>query len=275
MKTLEANGVRFAYLEQGTGPLVLLVHGFPDTAYTWDATMPAVAAAGFRVVAPFQRGYAPTAVPADGRYDMETLGRDVIALIAALGEERALLVGHDWGASAVMCAAATEPARVQLLVTLAIPHPAGVPKTPMLAWKARHFLTLKRKNAATKLAANDFAGVDALISRWSESWPDRPASESAHVKACFREPGALDAALGYYRQLSFSLPPALRKQIDVPSVAFAGTDDRIVTPRVFEKARTCYAKSYEVVQVPGSHFLHREHPDAFIPELVRVLRGAR
>jgi pimeloyl-ACP methyl ester carboxylesterase len=82
---VDAGGLRFGYLEQGTGPLVLLVHGFPDTAHTWDATMPALAAAGYRAVAPFTRGYHPTAIPADGAYDTDTLGNDVIALIDALG----------------------------------------------------------------------------------------------------------------------------------------------------------------------------------------------
>jgi pimeloyl-ACP methyl ester carboxylesterase len=85
VKTIEANGVRFAYLEHGTGPLVVLVHGFPDTAYTWDRAMPALADAGFRAVAPFTRGYFPTAIPADGNYDTETLGKDVLALIDAFG----------------------------------------------------------------------------------------------------------------------------------------------------------------------------------------------
>ncbi|HEY8086236.1 MAG TPA: alpha/beta fold hydrolase, partial [Polyangiaceae bacterium] len=123
---LEANGVRFAYLEEGQGPLVLLVHGFPDTAHGWDAVRPAIAAAGYRVVSPFTRGYAPSAIPADGAYDTETLGRDVLALIDAFGENRAIVVGHDWGASAAYAAATLAPDRVSLLVTVAIPHPASL-----------------------------------------------------------------------------------------------------------------------------------------------------
>src|SRR4051812_7152987 len=83
-KTVEANGVRFGYLEQGTGPLVLLVHGFPDTAHSWSHAMPLIAAAGYRAVAPFTRGYFPTAVPADDKYDGDTLGKDLLALIDAL-----------------------------------------------------------------------------------------------------------------------------------------------------------------------------------------------
>jgi pimeloyl-ACP methyl ester carboxylesterase len=95
LKKVHANGVDFAYFEAGRGPLVLMLHGFPDSAHTWDEARPAVAAAGFRCVTPFMRGYFPTAIPSDGKYDSETLGRDALALIAALGEERAIVVGHD------------------------------------------------------------------------------------------------------------------------------------------------------------------------------------
>src|SRR5947209_9869516 len=103
---IEANGLRFAYFEEGQGPLVLLLHGFPDTAHTWDEVRPALAGAGYRAVSPFMRGYFPTAIPADGKYDSETLGRDALALIEALGEKQAVVVGHDWGASAAYAAAA-------------------------------------------------------------------------------------------------------------------------------------------------------------------------
>src|ERR1700691_3187241 len=83
---VQANGLRFAYLEQGRGPLVILVHGFPDTAHTWDRALPALAEAGCRAVAPFTRGYHQTEIPADGAYDSATLGKDVLALIDALAE---------------------------------------------------------------------------------------------------------------------------------------------------------------------------------------------
>ncbi|HVK84025.1 MAG TPA: alpha/beta hydrolase [Kofleriaceae bacterium] len=269
---VSANGLRFAYLAAGAGPLVLLVHGFPDTAHTWDRTLPAIAAAGFRAVAPFTRGYHPTQIPADGAYDLDTLGRDLIALIEALGEERAVIVGHDWGAAAGYAAAALRPERVRLLVTLAIPHPGGMPRTPALAWSLRHFVSLRRKHAAARVRANDFAYVDELVRRWSPAW-SVPRAETAQVKKVFREPGCLDAALAYYRAVGLRLPASQRKQIMVPTVAFAGEHD-MIAPRVYEKARHKFEASYEVVQVPGGHFMHREHPDHFIPELVRVLREA-
>jgi pimeloyl-ACP methyl ester carboxylesterase len=264
-----ANGLRVAFFEEGRGPLVLLVHGFPDTAHTWDAVRPAVAAAGYRAVTPFQRGYAPTAIPSDGAYDSDTLGRDLLGLIEALGEKRAIVVGHDWGASAAYSAATLGPARVSKLVTVAIPHPASLRPTPRLVWNARHFFSLRRRGAVEMVRANDFAHVDELVRRWSPAW-DVPPGETDAVKRAFREPGCLDAALGYYRAMRLRPPHSQRSRIGVPTVSFAGLND-ILPPEAYDRATPWYTGRYEVVRMPGGHFMHREHPEHFVRELLRVL----
>jgi pimeloyl-ACP methyl ester carboxylesterase len=269
LRHVDANGVRFAYFEEGKGPLVLLAHGFPDTAHTWDAVRPALARAGYRAVSPFMRGYAPSAVPADGKYDSDTLGRDLLALVEALGEERAVFVGHDWGASAAYSAAGLGPERIRLLVTLAIPHPASILPTPAVAWAVRHFFYLRRRGAEDRVRAGDFAYVDELVHRWSPAW-EVPAGETDAVKNAFREPGCLEAALGYYRALSPRLPAGQRKKVTVPAVAFSGEHD-LMKPRAFERARSRYTAGYEVVHMPGGHFMHREHPDRFEVELLGAL----
>jgi len=206
LQTIQANGLRFAYLEEGSGPLVLLLHGFPDTPQTWDATRPALAAAGFRAVTPFTRGYAPTEIPAGEAYDPETLGRDAIALIEALGEEKAFLVGHDWGASAAFSAAGLAPERLRMLITVAIPHPASILPMPSMIWAARHFFSLSRAGAAGWIRAGDYAHIDELVHRWSPGW-DVPPGETDAVKEAVPQPGCLEAALGYYRALRPWLPP--------------------------------------------------------------------
>jgi pimeloyl-ACP methyl ester carboxylesterase len=270
---VHANGLRFAYLEEGSGPLVLLLHGFPDTPHTWDDVRPALARQGFRAVSPFTRGYFPTEIPTAEAYDADTLAADVLALITALGEESAIVIGHDWGAGAAYSAAAQGPSRIRLLVTVAIPHAASVIPTPKLLWTVRHFFTLSRKGAAARIRAGDFEHIDELVHRWSPAW-NVPPSETEAVKRAFREPGCLEAALGYYRALSVRLPRSQRKNTTVPSVAFAGTDD-LISPRAYERARRCYTGSYEVVTMPGGHFMHREHPEHFIRELTRVLEPYR
>ena len=108
---VDANGLKFAYLEEGTGPLVLMLHGFPDTAHTWDDLRSRIAAKGYRAVSPFMRGYHPTAIP-DRDADQETLARDALALVDALGASEAVVIGHDWGAAAAYGAAALGPDRV-------------------------------------------------------------------------------------------------------------------------------------------------------------------
>ena len=100
--TVTANGLEFGYLSDGPpdGPLALCLHGFPDTAHTWRHLLPRLADAGYHAVAPFLRGYAPTSVPADGRYDTGTLALDVCALHEALGGgPDAVVIGHDWGSA--------------------------------------------------------------------------------------------------------------------------------------------------------------------------------
>lgn len=274
MEYVEANGVRFAYLSEGSGPLVLLLHGFPDTPHTWDRVMPAVAGAGFRVVAPYMRGYHPTAIPADGKYDGDTLGRDVLGLIEALGEQKAIVVGHDWGALATYTAAALGPERLRAIVTVGVPHPRAVyPPGPRVLWTVRHFFVLRNKRAADKIRAKSHAYIDELVRRWSPAWTDMPAEETARVKEVFAHPGSLEAACAYYAALSPLMPASLQATIRVPTVAFAGMHDN-VSIRAYEKARPCFGATYEVVRVPGGHFMHREHPAEFIPELLRVLRAA-
>src|SRR3954453_4000847 len=117
------DGIEFAYLACGDdGPLALCLHGFPDTAWTWRHLLPELAAAGVCAVAPFMRGYAPTEVPADGRYQTGALAADAIALHEALGGDGdAVLVGHDWGAMAAYGAARHATQRWRRVVTLAVP----------------------------------------------------------------------------------------------------------------------------------------------------------
>lgn len=273
LQHVQANGLRFAYFEEGSGPLALLLHGFPDTAHTWDRTRPALAAAGFRVVTPFTRGYAPTEVPAQEAYDADTLGRDALALIEALGEEKAFLVGHDFGASATYSAAGLGPERLRMMVTIAIPHPASMIPTPRLLWSVRHFFTLSRRGMADKIRAGEYAYIDELVQRWSPGW-QVPPGETDAVKAALREPANLEAVLGYYRALRPTLPAGQRRKVQVPAVAFAGTTD-IVSPSAYERARSRYMDRYEVVTMPGGHFMHREHPEEFNAHLIRVLTAER
>jgi len=269
VRYVDANGLRFAYLEEGEGPLVLLFHGFPDTAHTWDATRPVLAAAGFRAVSPFLRGYAPSGIP-ERDTTAHARGRDVLALIDALGGGApAILVGHDWGSDCVYAATNLAPERVRKLVTVAIPYPPGVTPTPRLAWAVRHFAVFKLPGTVRRFVRDDFAMVDVMVRRWSPTWDYAP-EELEPVKNAFAAPGCLNAALGYYRALWWP-PPELSGDIAVPTLAIAGADDPNVGVSAYEEARRKHTGPYRVEAIGGGHFCHRESPDAFHRALLAFL----
>ena len=121
-RDISANGVRLRAAEAGEGPLVLLLHGFPQFWWAWRAQLTGLAAAGFRVVAPDLRGYGASDKPPRG-YDLPTLSADVAALVRALGEQDAVVVGHDWGGLLAWTTAALHPRSVRRLVVLSMAHP--------------------------------------------------------------------------------------------------------------------------------------------------------
>ena len=269
--TVAANGIDIAYHDVGSGPVVLLLHGFPDTARTWDGVSSALVDAGYRTIAPYLRGYAPTSLP-DSDTTMRVLGEDALALLDALKIERAVFVGHDWGASAVYAAAALAPERVERLVAVAIPHLLAVKPTPSLAWGARHFLTLRLPGAAKRFARNDHAGLDKLVTRWAPSW-ERGPDAFADAKRSFRQPGALDAALGYYRALTLRTPDLFKRKLGMPSLLVGGLQD-IVPASAFEASRRGFVGDLEICMLDCGHFPHREQPEAFNARLLSFLGPA-
>ena len=267
---VEANGPRFGFFAEGDGPLVLLMHGFPDTPHTWDHVRPALAAAGFRAVSPFMRGYAPTSIPEDDAYTTRDLGNDVLALIEALGYQSAILVGHDWGALAAYAAAHLAPERVAKLVIVGLPHPRTIRRSLGNAWKVRHFFAFKLPGATRRFRRDDFAQVDVLYKRWSPVW-DVPPSELEAVKNVFAAPGSAHAALGYYRRLELEPADFMKEPIRVPTLAFAGLTD-LIAPEVYVQGKWMFANEYRVECLPGGHFMHRESPEQFAKALLEFLK---
>jgi len=284
---LQANGVSFTYLEAGRGPLALCLHGFPDNAHTYDRLLPALAAAGFHAVAPFMRGYAPTSPAPDGRYQSVLLAQDAVALIDALGGGRAFVVGHDWGASAAYGAAALAPERVTRLVTIGAAHPAAVrgdlgPRYERHKgiWHAYFF---QMPYAEQVVAANDFAFLEAW---WRDASPEfDPTPVIEGIKATFREPGVVTAALGYYRHTFHpaNRDPALAvlqermsAPTPVPTLSLHGTRDRPGRLEAFEAMDDLFLKGLEKVIVPGTgHFVHVERPDEVNRRIVAFFQAAK
>lgn len=275
LREVQANGLRIAYLEQGTGPLVLLLHGFPDNAHSWEHQMPALAAAGYRAVAPFLRGYPPTEVPARGYYDRATLATDVVALIEALnGGTPARLVAQDWGAAIGYGVLGAFPEVVERAVMLAVPHPLEVRRTlrrsPVHVLRSFHWFLFQLPRLPEWLCrAGDFAFLELLWRLWSPDYGVHRA-HVGRVKETLRAPGALEASLAYYRALfdrrrQDPALAALRQRLDrpirVPTLVACGSRD--LRGQMLARQRDRFAGPYETVIVEGAgHFLHRERPDA-------------
>lgn len=272
---IAANGLVFPALAAGEGPLVLLLHGFPESPESFAGQIPALAAAGYRAVAPTMRGYAPSCQPADGDYHAVRMAEDVAAIADALGADRFHLVGHDWGANIAFAATALAPARVRTLTAIAVPHPArfGAIVATDAAQQARsgyvfEFLT---PEADARLAADDFAWLERLWRSWSPGWAE-PDAALATVKTAFRQPGVIAAALGYYRQaFDPDSPAALASQallagpFAAPTLGIVGEDDGCIAADVFAAAMdpADFPVGLRVERIAGAgHFVQCERPDA-------------
>jgi pimeloyl-ACP methyl ester carboxylesterase len=286
---LRANGLRFATLEAGDGPLVLCLHGFPDHARSFRHQLPALAAAGFRAVAPFMRGYAPSDVPADGPYQSAVLGQDAAAMIEALGYRTAAVFGHDWGAAAAYGAAILAPERVARLVTAAVPHGPALPTAFMTSYEQQrrswYMFFFQTPLAEMAVAHDDFRFLERLWSDWSPGW-EWPAAEMAALKETFAQPGVLAAALGYYRQ---TLNPLLQRPelaelqgrtqmepVPVPTMFFHGRRDGCIGVELIEGMAALFPAGLETVIVPDAgHFVHQEAPQVVNARLVEFLAPLR
>jgi pimeloyl-ACP methyl ester carboxylesterase len=269
-KTTATGSQRFVYADSGEGPLIVLLHGFPDTPGGWSDAARELNAAGYRTVVPYLRGYHPdTLVPGRGYSGRET-GEDVIRLLDAIGASDAILVGHDWGASIVYRAAALAPARVSALCGVAIPHPRLLKPSPQVLWRARHFVTLRLPSGPWLARRNDFAYIDVLMRRWAPRWSG-PARDQClrDVKAAFADPRVLDAALAYYREIS-------REDIGMlsqPALVVGGTTD-ILPIEAITRSPEAFTGPCEVLVADGAgHWPHREAAPLFHERLLAFLGG--
>ena len=275
--TIEANGLQFEYLECGdSGPLALCLHGFPDSAWTWRHLLPRLADAGFHAVAPWLRGYAPTAVPADGHYDTGSLALDAGALHQGLGGDGdAVLVGHDWGALVGYSAVHDDQARWRRLVTMAVPPPAAI-LGAFLSYDQLHrswyMFLFQHPLAELAMPQDDLAFIDRLWADWSPGYD--AAEDLPHVKDALREPANLAAAIGYYRATlsevavnpdpaAVALRAAGNQPVPVPTLYLHGRTDGCMGADLAEAAGALFPQEGSRVELvdEAGHFLQLERPD--------------
>ncbi len=275
----QANGLTVAYLAAGPadGPLALCLHGFPDSAWTWRHLLPALAAEGYRAVAPWLRGYAPTSVPEDGHYQTAVLGLDACALHAALGGgDDAVLVGHDWGALAAYAAVHEPSTPWRRLVTMAVPPPAtlagGFFSYDQLR-RSWYMFFFQHPLADMAVPVNDLEFIDRLWADWSPGYD--AADDLPHVKDALRDPANLAAAIGYYRATLgavglddspevTALQDAANAAPPLPTLYLHGRTDGCMGVDLATEAATVLTHAGSRVElVDGAgHFLHVERPEA-------------
>lgn len=273
-------GVKLHYAEAGRGPLVLLLHGFPEFWYTWKNQIPALAAAGFRVVAPDLRGYNLSDKPAGvAAYDGEVLAADIDGLVRALGEERAHVVGHDWGAAVAWLFAMRFPARLRRLAILNVPHPAkflGALKTWRQLKKSWYIFYFQIPWLPERgMRARGYAAVRAVLRR-DPVRPDAfsPEDVKRYVEAA-AQPGALTGAINYYRALRRRTPgqaATLFRRIEDPVLVLWGEQDRYLGAELADPDPAWVPRA-RVVRLPqASHWVHWDAPEEVNRRLIEFLR---
>jgi pimeloyl-ACP methyl ester carboxylesterase len=282
-KCINANGIEIAYLERGSGPLVICLHGFPDMAWSFVPVLDQLAAAGFRAVAPFLRGYAPTSLAADNDYRWTTLAQDLLGLIDAIGKgEKVYVVGHDWGSVVAQLASKLRPQQFERLVLCAVPHLRHFFLSTTLRQIARsHYMVRFQfpRWAEAALPRDDFAWMEqVLIRRWSPGWRYSEAG-IAPLKANFSDPLRLKAALAYYRNIpGFVLNGEQRRlgfaPIGIPTRMIYGSDDGCIGAEMFSGQEALFTKGLDLCEAKGmGHFMQAENPDWFAARLVEFFRS--
>ena len=267
---IEANGLRFAALAWGDpgGPPALLVHGYPDTAWTWRHLGPYLAGRGWRAVAPFTRGYAPTDLAPDDRYAVSDQAGDLLAIHEALGgDSRAALIGHDWGAVATWQVASVEPGRFESYVAMAVPPPRAV--VAPLKSVGTVAVAARQLRMSWYFLFNQLPGsersLDWLIPKLWRDWsPSYDAAEDlSRVFEALDGPGHRRAALRYYRNtLTTNLGELLEIDPEAPALYLHGEDDGCVQVAIgsMHADRLPAGSRFEAVSGAG-HFLHVEDPE--------------
>jgi pimeloyl-ACP methyl ester carboxylesterase len=265
---VDSDGVSIHYASLGEGPLVVMIHGFPDFWYTWRHQMEALAAAGYRVAAMDTRGYnlsgQPDSVEA---YAMPLLVGDVAAVIADQGEDRAVIVGHDWGGMIAWFTAMTRPDVVDRLVVLNLPHPAGLMRelahNPDQERNSQYARNFQREDAHLGLTAEGLTGWvrdEAARARYLEAF-ERSSffGMMAYYKANYPRPP--------YREMAPPIP-----RVRAPVLQIHGLDDQYLLAAGLDGTWNWLDADLTLVTIPGvGHFVHQDAEEMVTPSILMWL----
>jgi pimeloyl-ACP methyl ester carboxylesterase len=274
--------VRLHYVEAGDGPLVVLLHGFPEFWFSWRFQIPALAAAGFRVVAPDMRGYNLSSRPVGvAAYDPDRLAADVRDLIRERGADRAFLVAHDWGAGVAWLTAMNYPEVVERLAILNAPHPRrllhGLRRPRQLA-KSWYMLFFQLPWLPERLVrASGWRAFRYGFEHDARPGAFTPQDLGRYVEA-WSQPGAATAMINYYRAAFRRTPrraEARLRPIPAPTLVIWGERDRYLGAELAEPERADVPNLERVVRLPdASHWVQHDEPERVGQLLVEFFAGA-
>jgi pimeloyl-ACP methyl ester carboxylesterase len=275
------NGIRMHYVTQGEGPLIVLLHGFPEFWYSWRYQIPFLAKHGYTVVAPDLRGYNDTDKPRRG-YDLPTLLRDIVGLMTGLGEEKAIIVGHDWGGALAWAFAMRYPTMTERLIVMNAPHPGAMLREMrtlkqlrkswymfffQIPWLPEYVLL---RNHANEIGRS-FRGAAVQKSVF-------PREVTAKYQEAMSKSGAMTAALNYYRQLFRRLPRSswgTKFQVSMPTLLIWGEQD-IALGIELTTGLEQWVDDIEIKRIPDSgHWVQQEQPDKVNEYMLEFLHGQR
>lgn len=281
---VQVNGLKFSYIEKGTGPVVVLLHGFPDHALTWSHQIDLLSSKGYRAIAPYLKGYPPTEIPIDHFYDKATLVHEIAQFIKMIcHEERCDLVGQDWGAIIGYGLLAAYPELFKRSVLMAVPHPAKVSESilnPKHIHRSFHWWFFQLKDLPEKaIMQDDMAFIDYLWDYWTVAgFQDEDHIRS--IKQMLAQPGVLTATLGYYRAMfdveksnpeHADLRADMMRHITVPTLALCGAEDLRAELMLDQSKYFTADYDFQLIDRAG-HFLHREQPQAVSDCILNWLR---
>jgi len=279
---VDTNGISLHTRQAGPedGPLVVLLHGFPEFWYGWHRQIEPLADAGYRVVVPDQRGYNRSDKP-DGvdSYHIDTLATDVIGLIDAADRETAAVAGHDWGAAVAWWLALEYPDRIDSLTAVNVPHPTVMEATLRSSWSQRlkswYMLAFQLPVLPEVISTAD----DCRLLQRSLVDSSRPGTFSAadleRYRAAWDQPDALTAMINWYRAMGRYRPRPPRERVSVPTLVMWGRQDEFLESAMAEESID-YCEDGQLVTFPAAtHWVLHEQPDETADELLAHLDATR
>lgn len=280
-RAINPAGVKLFAVEAGPedGPLVILLHGFPEFWYGWRHQMLPLADAGYRVLVPDQRGYHISDKPRKAReYTLPKLARDVVGLIDDADREQACIVGHDWGGAVAWAVAMLRPDRVSRVAILNAPHPAALRgalrRSAAQRRSSRYMLAFQLRGLAERRFARDgFAFLREALRKTS-----RPGTFTDQDVECYVEawsaPGALTGMLNWYRAIPMNWRAQLGPRVEVPLLLIWGAQDRFLLRELVESSLAHCAQGRAEILEQASHWVQHEEPAWVNALLLEFLAGA-